>query len=302
MSRPAQSGSPSAGAGKSAGAWPLLVFSLLLLVGLLTACAEERSVRIRTSFIELANEELLSSDPNRLDRYNWSIVFEYPDSILDNKNVCYPTLCDTLKENALRVIFGSEAVRRARSGELPPSERLREGDNAFVRDVKVLADEFNGRFKSHYPAARDTLRGDLFYEVDVNGYVASTWQDCVSYHLYMHEDEFGQVHEWERGYNYTLDGRRIYEADLFKAGWEASLSELLTEEFRKDFTTRDIPLLPSRKQDEAARSASPVRPNGNFKFAPGGIIWMYDAGEIAEARYGILRITLPWAELQDLLR
>ena len=270
----------------------LRAFSLLVLAYvLLTSCAEERSVRIRTSFIELANEELLSSDPNRLDRYNWAIVFEYPDSIIDNKNICYPALCDTLKENALREVFGADAVRRARSGELPPSKRLREGDNMFVHDVKVLADYFNGRLKSHYPAARDTLRGDLFYEVDVNGYLASTWKDCVSYHLYRHEDEFGQVHEWERGYNYTLDGRRIYEADLFKAGWETALSELLTDKFRRDFTTRDIPLL-----------LSPVRANGNFKFAPGGIIWMYDAGEIAEARYGILRVTLPWASLTNLLK
>ena len=267
-----------------------LIGSLAILFCLLTSCAEERSVRIRTSFIEIGNEELLSPDPNLLDRYNWSIVFEYPDSIIDNKQVSYPALCDTIKENALRVAFGPEAVRKARSGEIPPSARSREGDNPFVHDVKVLADYFNGQLQRNYPAARDTLRGDLFYEVDVNGFLAGTWKDYVSYHLYMHEDEFGQVHEWERGYNYALDGHRIYEADLFEAGWEPTLSALLTEEFQQDFTTRDIPLLVTR-----------VEANGNFKFSPTGIIWMYDAGVLAEARYGILRVTLPWSALQDLL-
>ena len=271
---------------------PTLIGGLaILLCLLLTACSQERSVRIPTRFIELANEELLSPDPDRLDRYNWSIILEYPDSIIDNAHVCYPALCDSLKENVLREVFGKEAVLKARNGELPPSKRLRSDDNEFVREVKILAEHFNALLKSNYPAARDTLRGDLFYKVDVNGYLASTWKDKVSYHIYLHEDEFGKIHEWERGYNYTLEGRRIYEADLFREnGWEASLSELLTDEFHRKFKTRDIPLL-----------AEPVHPNGNFKFAPGGVIWMYDAGEIAEARYGILRITLPWNTLQNLI-
>ena len=270
---------------------PTLIGGLALLFCLLTSCKAERSVRIPTRFIELGNEELLSPNPNRLDRYNWSIVLEYPDSIIDNENVSYPALCDTLKENVLREVFGKEAVRKARNGELPPSKRLRSDDNAFVREVKILADDFNARLQRNYPAARDTLRGDLFYEVDVNGYLASTWKDRVSYHIYMREDEFGHIHEWERGYNYTLDGNRFYEAGLFQTeDWEPALSELLTDEFHRNFKTRDIPLL-----------AEPVRPNGNFKFAPGGVIWMYDAGEIAEARYGILRITLSWSALSDLM-
>ena len=270
---------------------PTLIGGLALLFCLLTSCSQERSVRIPTRFVELASEELLSPNPDLLDRYNWSIVFEYPDSIIDNKNVCYPALCDTLKENVLREVFGKETVLKARNGELPPSKRLRSDDNEFVREVKILAEHFNALLKSNYPAARDTLRGDLFYEVDVNGYLASTWKDKVSYHIYLREDEFGQIHEWERGYNYTLEGRRIYETDLFrKNGWEASLSELLTNEFHRKFKTRDIPLL-----------AEPVHPNGNFKFAPGGVIWIYDAGEIAEARYGILRITLPWSVLSELM-
>ena len=277
-----------AGTGKGS---PLVSGLTLLLCLLLTACSQERSVRIPTRFIELANEELLSPDPDRLDRYNWSIILEYPDSIIDNAHVCYSALCDTLKENVLRAVFGKEAVLKARNGELPPSKHLRDDDNAFVREVKILADHFNALLQSNYPAARDTLRGDLFYEVDVNGYLAGTWKDYVSYHIYLREDEFGQVREWERGYNYALDGHRIYEAELFrKKGWEPALSRLLTDTFQQHFKTRDIPL-----------SATSVVPNGNFKFAPGGIIWMYDAGEIAEARYGILRITLPWSVLSDLL-
>ena len=267
-----------------------LIGGLTLLFLLLTSCSQERSVRIPTRFIELCNEELLSPNPDLFDRYNWSIIIEYPDSIIDNENTCYPALCDTLKENVLREIFGKEAVLKARKGELPLSKRLRNNDNAFVREVKILADYFNARLQSNYPAARDTLHGDLFYEVDVNGYMASTWKDYVSYHIYLREDEFGQVQAWERGYNYALDGHRIYEADLFKEGWESALSKLLTDTFQQNFKTRDIPLL-----------TTPVRPNGNFKFAPGGIIWMFDAGEIAEGRYGILRITLPWSKLSDLI-
>ena len=94
MSRPAQSGSPSAGAGKSAGAWPLLAFSLLLLVGLLTACAEERSVRIRTSFIELANEEedisLLEEAQSEFDKVKSNLDAQRLQTLLtgeyDSKN------------------------------------------------------------------------------------------------------------------------------------------------------------------------------------------------------------------------
>ena len=264
---------------------PLLA-ALVAIWCLLTACSQERSVRIRTSFIEISNDELLSPDPNRLDRYCWAFTIEYPDSIIDNEGICHFALCDTLKSNVLRVIFGQAGDR----------------DSSFTGEAIRCIDRFNAERRPRYGAARDTLRGDLLYEVDVNGFVAGTWRDYVSYHIYLSEDEFGQVREWERGYNYALDGHRIHEADLFrKEGWESELSALLTDEFHKNFKTRDIPLPPSRKQDDAARSASPVRPNGNFKFAHGGIIWMYDAGEIAEARYGILRITLPWSKLSDLI-
>lgn len=262
--------------------------SLLLSLCLLVSCSQEKSLRIRTSFIESQADELLSDDPDRLDRYNCAIVIEYPDSIIGSNGVNHPILCDTLKNKILDVIFGHQAAAEARADALAPSPRWREGDNAFVRQVKVLTDDFNHRRHLRYPAARDTLRGDLLYEIDINGYVAGTWREYVSYHIFIKENEFGKVKMLERGYNYDKDGHLVREAELFKEGWEQALSTLLTAAFRHHHTTRSLPL-----------NEDAVRPNGNFKFSPGGIIWMYDEGEIAPPEYGILRVNLPWKVIED---
>lgn len=263
---------------------------LLAVFALASACTEEKELRIRTSFVELSDDEMLSGHPDRLDRYNWSVIIEYPDSIIDNRGVNHPALCDTLKNKALDVIFGPENAARARADLLPPSRLWREGENAFVRQVKALTDAFNRSNRLQYPAARDTLRGDLLFKVEVNAYLAGSWQDYVSYHIYTRKDAYGHVTMQERGFNYALDGRRIYEADLFKEGWEVFLRDKLTEAFHKGYKTCGLPL-----------SDGSVSPNGNFKFAPGGIIWMYDEGEIAPPGYGILRVTLPWKEIQSSL-
>ena len=116
---------------------------LLAVFALASACTEEKELRIRTSFVELNDDEMLSGHPDRLDRYNWSVIIEYPDSIIDNRGVNHPALCDTLKNKALDVIFGPENAARARADLLPPSRRWREGENAFVRQVKALTDAFN---------------------------------------------------------------------------------------------------------------------------------------------------------------
>ena len=178
-----------------------------------------------------------------------------------------------------------------RSGKNAPGADVRSGDDDFVRCAKILQEKRLREARSKWQQARDTLTGDIrFLSVRVC-YISGTHNDILSCHYYIKEDEFGSRQTcYERGINYAPDGRHLFEADLFKEGWEESLTELLSESFSSGFKTRDL------------TPFGPVRPNGNFKFNSGGIIWMYDAGEIAPAKDGILRVSLPWSSLQPLMR
>lgn len=262
----------------------------LLLCLTVLACAQQEEVLIRSSFVELSDEELLSDDPDRLDVYAWSLTLEYPDSICDTKGRMYPLLRDTLRRAALASLFGREDGDAAYAGTLPPAASERAGEDPFVTQAKRLMDKHNKMVRQSYPAARDTLRGDLRYECFYTGYIAGVRKNYVTYHLYVNESVFGRRTRYERGLCYDLSGNRAGEQDLFLPGWEELLPPLLSLQFRRHFKTSDIPF------------REPVRPNGNFKFSPEGIIWMYDAGEIAAEEYGLLRITLSWSELAPLMK
>ncbi|MBP5397625.1 MAG: DUF3298 domain-containing protein [Bacteroidales bacterium] len=294
-----------ASAGRSAGSEALVRrLARTILIGcallMLFACSAPTPMCVRTSIYEYSEEVLLNENPSFLDTYQYSLSLEYPDSIITSDGVQRQALCETVRRELLEAIFGTEDVHAAlsgewndliRSGKNAPGADVRSGDDDFVRCAKILQEKRLREARSKWQQARDTLTGDIrFLSVRVC-YISGTHNDILSCHYYIKEDEFGSRQTcYERGINYAPDGRHLFEADLFKEGWEESLTELLSESFSSGFKTRDL------------TPFGPVRPNGNFKFNSGGIIWMYDAGEIAPAKDGILRVSLPWSSLQPLMR
>ena len=267
---------------------------------LLFACARHTPMRVRTSIYEYSSEVLLNDNPSFLDSYQYSFSLAYPDSIITPDGVCREALCETVRRELLEAIFGAEDVRDALSGKLdelirsdrnPTGADVRSGDNAFVRCAKILQEKQLREVRSKWKIARDSLSGDIHFRSTRMSFLSGTHNDVLSFHYYINEDEFGcRKTVFERGINYAPDGRHLFEADLFKEGWEESLAELLSESFAEGFKTREIPPF------------GPVRPNGNFKINSGGITWMYDEGEIAAEEYGILRVNLAWSVLNPLMR
>lgn len=270
------------------------------LLLLLYACAKPSSLRVRTRIYEYSEEVLLNDNPCFLDTYQYSLSLEYPDSIFTPDGIFREDLCKTVRRELLEAIFGAEDVRAALSGELDPLLRsdknptgadVRSGDNDFVRCAKILQEKRLREARAKWRQARDTLSGDIRFLSVRTCYVSGTHDEVLSCHYYIKEDEFGGRKTcFERGINYAPDGRHLFEADLFKEGWQESLTKSLSEGFATGFKTRGITPL------------GPVRPNGNFKCNSTGIIWMYDAGEIAPADEGILRVSLPWSVLGPLMR
>ena len=45
-----------------------------------------------------------------------------------------------------------------------------------------------------------------------------------------------------------------------------------------------------------------IEPNGNFSISDKGVTYIYNHYEIAPYSMGIIRITIPWEDLNDIIR
>jgi hypothetical protein len=193
------------------------------------------------------------------------------------------------------------ATEAAYNGKLAKDPMVREHEDAFVSRSKNLVLDRNEKIKKEYLqlfGLRDknskTFKslGHKVYLHEVVCFLAYHYKDIISYHIHWNINQYGKAHSYERGYNYALDGQLISENDFFtEEGITEILPQLLTEEFERYPMTAKIPHFQAQ-----------ITPNGNFKLSPKGIIYMYDAGEIADAQHGILRITLPWDKVEDILQ
>ena len=265
------------------------------------SCAQEKELTIRTSFYENCNEFLLSDDPDLLDMLDYVLTLEYPVSIVSSDGNNYPELCEQIQRDMLERIFGKEATDAAYKGKLAKDPMVREPEDAFVSRSKNLILDRNERIKKEYLqqfGLRDK-NGETFkslghkvYLHEVVCFLAYHYKDIISYHIHWNINQYGKAHSYERGYNYALDGQLISEKEFFtEEGITEILPQLLTEEFERYPMTAKIPHFQAQ-----------ITPNGNFKLSPKGIIYMYDAGEIADAQHGILRITLPWDKVEEIIK
>ena len=93
-------------------------------------------------------------------------------------------------------------------------------------------------------------------------------------------------------YNFdTKSGKEIQETDFFKNGYEEKLTKLLSAR---------LPEAVGGPENMEMLFIQEVEPNDNFYITEDGVTYIYNHYEIAPYAMGIIKITIPWNELEGL--
>ena len=134
----------------------------------------------------------------------------------------------------------------------------------------------------------------LSWERSLNGYIAGDHGDIISYIVSTY-DFSGGAHgsSAELAFNFNRkSGEIIDEDDIFTEGSAVELSKLLSARLQSAF------------DEEAYNSlfVKDIEPNGNFIVSDEGMTYIYGQYEIGPYYLGIIKLTLPWEELEGLLK
>lgn len=136
--------------------------------------------------------------------------------------------------------------------------------------------------------------GMLSWIETIEGRAQEPYRGMQSYLIYKYMYT-GGAHglDSEKGLTFRLsDGRPVTEAELFRRGYERKLSELLTARLPKSVSKEVYDMLFVRD----------IEPNGNFYVDPEGITYIYERYEIGPYVSGLVRVSVPWSELKDILK
>ena len=142
------------------------------------------------------------------------------------------------------------------------------------------------------------MEGNLFSWRDyVNGYfTGEEYKGLLTYVVELERDR-GGAHP-NNTVNATVFNRTtgdvVVEADLFREGYEPTLSGLLADHLPE-----------ALEWDEDALGAvypDVLSGNGNFEVGKQGVTFYYNPNEIAPSLLGVIAIRIPWSELGDILK
>lgn len=88
-------------------------------------------------------------------------------------------------------------------------------------------------------------------------------------------------------------GKVITADDIFKSGWENTMSQLLSSHLKEAYEDPEAYEMLFVKE---------IEPNGNFYVTEVGITYIYDRYEIGPYVVGITKVTVPWDELNEILK
>lgn len=96
----------------------------------------------------------------------------------------------------------------------------------------------------------------------------------------------------EKAMNFHMKtGNLLTEEDFFKEGYKDALPEILSSRLASSIANpADTSMLFTRE----------IGPNGNFSISEDGVTYIYNQYEIGPYAMGIIRVTVPWDELEGL--
>lgn len=135
----------------------------------------------------------------------------------------------------------------------------------------------------------------MSWEDITEGKVAYTRGKTLSYiaDKYMYR---GGAHGISSRYACNFDlrtGKQVCEEDFFRQGYDGALTSILTSHLKESLASpEELDML----------FVEEIEPNGNFCLSEKGVTYIYNHYEIAPYSMGIIEVTVPWAELDGLLR
>lgn len=165
------------------------------------------------------------------------------------------------------------------------------GIAGYLSDAGGMMDEFDGE-DSYMFNWESGMEGDFFPYDKARGLL--TYRCSAN-------DYMGGAHGMYAE-NYTVfdtkTGAVVTEDDLFRAGWEDALGELLGDQMLEDY---------AQEAEDAGVDIddfffSAPYPNGNFSVGKDGITWHFNPYDIAPYALGVINVPLSWKQLETLLK
>lgn len=145
------------------------------------------------------------------------------------------------------------------------------------------------------PEDREEGEWDIFtWDFTVEGRMESDYNGILSYSLTKYSYT-GGAHGGTAllGLNFRKEtGEAVTEDDIFAFGYEERLSAALRAHLKSSLDKDSYDML----------FTTDITPNGNFILSKAGITYIYGQYEIGPYAIGIIKVTVPWGELQDILK
>ena len=174
------------------------------------------------------------------------------------------------------------------------------GSELETTDIEYAMKAYNNRSVDFYVQDNEEYLEDteeewgfmMNWSESIDGSFLDPYKGMVSYLKYAYGYS-GGAHGMDALTCRTFDlktGREIFDEDLFKPGYEDRLTETLRAN------------LLSSVEDPDMLFETDITPSDNFYLTSEGITYIYQRYEIGPYAIGIIKVTVPWKEIQDIIR
>lgn len=174
------------------------------------------------------------------------------------------------------------------------------GSELETTDIEYAMKAYNSRSVDFYRQDNE----DYLEDVEDEWGFMMNWSESIDGNFLEPYDGMASYLKYSYGYSggahgmdaltcRTFDlktGREIFEEDLFKPGYEDRLTEVLRTN------------LLSSIEDQNMLFETDITPSDNFYLTSEGITYIYQRYEIGPYAIGIIKVTIPWKEIQDIIR
>lgn len=193
-------------------------------------------------------------------------------------------VCDGIISDALGEVFVGMTPQEAVDGYVEETlKNYRETNLEFVDQVAAN------------PEDREEGEWDVFtWDFTVEGRGEGEWNGILAYTITKYSYT-GGAHGGTSllGLNFIKEtGDPVTENDLFAFGYEERLSTALRAHLKSSLDKDSYDML----------FTTDITPNGNFVLSKAGITYIYGQYEIGPYSIGIIKVTVPWDEIQDILK
>lgn len=242
------------------------------LSGLTTSCTEEFSTFTIEKELSFALAE------GREDSLYVKMEIEYPNSGISMETA------DAISDNITAVLMDIQYIEKT------PQEAA----DAYI-EAKVAEYRENNLPLLEAALSDNNTTAVLGWEDYSTGKIEGFHKNIISYKASKYTYT-GGAHGMtvETGLNFDIKtGTLLKESDIFSDGYESIVSGLLTKHLPEAFENPEDANMLFQKE---------VTPNGNFTVSEKGITYTFNQYEIGPYALGIIGITIPWDEIDNIIK